>query len=465
MSGDTLTVTSTDTNTQLTQEQVEDFVGGMVTGNTETGITVTYQDADGTLDFEVSGASALAADDLTIGDAAVSVATTVGNITIDAQANDADVIIKVDDAGASVTAVTFDGSEAGAATFNSSVAVGGAVTGVTALNGGQIGGSRNLVDNGALKVAQRGAQVTGLGADATVYTLDRWCTLASGTAGRFTMDQASDGPAGFANCLKITTTTADTSIATGEYFILEQRIEGQDLQQLQKGTATAKQLTVSFYVKGNASAVYVCELQDWDNGRIITQSFAVTTAWNRIELTFAADTSDPLDDDNASSFSLNFWLHAGATYTGGTFAVNTWADYGDHSTRYAVAGRTSIFDATSRTFSITGVQMEIGTTATDFEHRTYAEELAKCQRYYTQQATMNYGYPSPSTGGYAARQIYLFPVTMRAAPTVTATYSYQNNTGSTSQDAATVIGYSVQYVATGHYNITWGHSHVASAEL
>ncbi len=144
MSGDTLTITSTDTNTQLSQEQVEDFVGGMLDG-TETFISVSYDDTDGNLDFVVpvldeddfssdsaahlatqqsikayvaanSGGSP-AADDIAIGDAAVSVATTVGNITIDAQANDADVIIKVDDAGASITAVTFDGSEEGNALF------------------------------------------------------------------------------------------------------------------------------------------------------------------------------------------------------------------------------------------------------------------------------------------------------------------------------------------------------------
>ncbi|MFM1566052.1 MAG: tail fiber domain-containing protein [SAR86 cluster bacterium] len=121
MSGDTLTVTSTDTNTQLTQEQVEDFVGGMVTGNTETGITVTYQDADGTLDFEVSGATALAADDLTEGDAAVTLSTSSGNITIDATANDSDIIFKGTDNTSDITMLTLDGSEAGAATFNDKI--------------------------------------------------------------------------------------------------------------------------------------------------------------------------------------------------------------------------------------------------------------------------------------------------------------------------------------------------------
>jgi hypothetical protein len=256
-----------------------------------------------------------------------------------------------------------------------------ALTGVTSINSGQIGGRRNIVINGEMKVAQRSTSVAGLGAASGYFTLDRWDFAAASTAGRFTMAQVADGPAGFANCLKLTTTTADTSIAAGEYLILQTKFEGQDLQQLKKGTASAEQVTVSFYVKGNAAALYVCELFDVDNGRSITQSFAVTTSWNRIELTFAADTSDPLDDDNANSLQLSFWLHSGSSFTSGTFAVNTWNDYVQVN-RAAVDGFTSIFDSTERTFFLTGVQMEIGSTATDFESRSYGEELALCQRYF-----------------------------------------------------------------------------------
>ena len=254
------------------------------------------------------------------------------------------------------------------------------ITNLPSINSGQIGGRRNIVYNGEMKVAQRSTSVAGLGAASGYYTLDRWWMQPSGSAGRFTMAQVADGPAGIANCLKLSTTTADTSIATGEFVLLRQRFEGQDLQQLKKGTASAEQVTVSFWVKGNAAALYVCELDDQDNSRSIQQSFAVTTAWNRIELTFAADTAGALDDDNASSLMLGFWLHAGSDYTSGTFTSNTWAG-NVAANRYAVADRTSIFDSTDRTFFITGVQMEIGSTATDFESRSYGEELALCQRY------------------------------------------------------------------------------------
>ena len=294
------------------------------------------------------------------------------------------------------------------------------ITNLTSINGGQLGGRRNIVINGAMKVAQRSTSVAGLGAASGYFTLDRYnMSIVAASAGRYTMAQVADGPAGFANCLKLTTTTADTSIAAGERLTLHQVFEGQDLQQLKKGTASAEQVTVSFYVKGNAAALYVCELYDGDNDRHISQSFAVTTAWNRIELTFAADTSDPLNDDNGASLYVSIWLHGGATYTGGTFASNTWVE-ADNDTRFAVADRTSIFDSTDRTFFITGVQMEIGATATEFEHRSYGEELALCQRYHQQwggdTAYGFFGGVSSCTTTSTAFHPILCEVEMRANP-------------------------------------------------
>jgi hypothetical protein len=279
-----------------------------------------------------------------------------------------------------------------------------------------------------MKVAQRSTSETGLGAASGYFTLDRWTVGAGATAGRFTMAQVADGPPGFANCMKLTTTTADTSIAAGEHLQLGQRFEGQDLQQLKKGTASSEQVTISFWVKGNAAALYVCELEDLDNNRTIGQSFAVTTSWNRIELTFAADTSDPLDDDNAASLAVIFWLHAGSTYTGGTFASNTWAD-AVQANRAAVDGFTSIFDSTSRTLFITGYQMEIGATATEFESRTFGEELALCQRYFWKCvrglgfaiSVQNVDYPYIN-----------YPVPMRAAPSISSgTYTVSSGSSGT----------------------------------
>ena len=192
------------------------------------------------------------------------------------------------------------------------------------------------------------------------------------------MSQDSSGPSGFANSIKLDCTTADTSIAAGEYFMLQQRIEGQNLQSFAKGTSDAKTFSVSFYVKGNASATYVCELFDIDNTRQVSKSFNVTTSWTRVELTFPADTTGAFDNDNAASLYLTIWLHAGSTYTGGTLST-TWTSA---TSANRAAGISSFFDSTDRTFFITGVQLELGDNATPFEHRSFGDELLRCQRYY-----------------------------------------------------------------------------------
>jgi len=250
------------------------------------------------------------------------------------------------------------------------------------LTNSQIGGRRNIAYNGAMQVAQRSTSETGLGGDGSngYFTVDRFKMFSSGTAGRYTQSQSAitDLP-GFANALKFDCTTADTSIATGEYLILQQNFEGQDLQQIKKGTSSAEKVTVSFYVKGNANATYALELLDVDNSRTTTKLFNVTSSWNRISLTFDADTTGAFDDDTAESLRLFWWLHAGSTYTGGTLNT-TWAS--SSTTANRVAGISSFFDSTDRTFFITGVQLEVGSQATPFEHRSFGEELELCKRYF-----------------------------------------------------------------------------------
>ena len=244
------------------------------------------------------------------------------------------------------------------------------------------GGSKNVIVNGAMNVAQRSTSVTGIGASDGYFTVDRFkIDVDAASAGRLTMSQHSDGPSGFANCIKLDCTTADTSIAAGERLILRHIIEGQDLQQLKKGTSDAKSFTISFYVKGNAAATYSLSLYDGDNGRTISQTFSVTTSWNRIELTFAGDTTGAFGDDNGASLYLDIFLHAGSSYTSGTLGTS-WAA-NNNATR--AVGISSFFDSTNREFFITGYQMEANDNATDFEYENYGTTLAKCQRYYQKQ--------------------------------------------------------------------------------
>ena len=278
----------------------------------------------------------------------------------------------------------------------------------------QIGGRRNLIINGAMQVAQRSTSATGLGAASGYFGLDRY-KIFFNTAGRLTMTQTADGPVGFANCLKLDCTTADTSIAATENIILSQAIEAQDLQQLKKGTSDAEKITLSFYVKGNANAGYTVEIYDGINDRRIGQTFSVTTDWTKVILTFPADTAGALADSNATGLFINWWLHAGSNFTGGTFDT-TWADYVQNR---RVGNTTSFLDSTDRTFFLTGVQLEVGSVATPFEHRSFGEELALCQRYYCEKS--NVGGPFRAAGygggGTTGGFVYDFPVAMRAAPT------------------------------------------------
>ena len=298
---------------------------------------------------------------------------------------------------------------------------------------------RNLIINGAMQVAQRGTS-SAVTTSSGYFTADRFrTTVTSDSAGRHTQSQATitDLP-GFANAIKLDCTTADTSIAAGEILVLATRFEGQDLQQLQKGTSSAKSVTVSFYAKGTAKT-YMCELSDQDNTRHNTQQFTVSTSWTRHSLTFVGDTTGTLDDDNALSLILSFWLHAGSTYSGGTYTANTWAST---TTANRAAGIDSFFSSTDNELFITGVQMELGEKATPFEHRSFADELYRCKRYF--QKSFNYA-DAPANGGAtgisynggilgycgsnnnsALSGFHRFDPEMRATPSIT---TYGNSSG------------------------------------
>ena len=291
----------------------------------------------------------------------------------------------------------------------------GAVTQVKTTDvAGRVG--RNIAINGAMQVAQRGTSQTAI-SSAGYYTVDRFRTATANSAGRLTMTQESitDLP-GFANAIKFACTTADTSIAAGEYLQLSQYFEGQDLQQLKKGTSSAEKVTVSFYVKGNGNATYMLEMFDGDNTRHNTQQFSVTSSWNRVSLTFDGDTTGAYDDDNALSLYLNFWLHAGSSYSGGSYSANTWAA---NSNSRRAAGISSFFSSTSNTFFITCLQMEVGDSATDFEHEPFETTLRKCQRYYVRAGGANYKSVFGASGIANTTGSWFgfghFPVPMRAS--------------------------------------------------
>ena len=218
--------------------------------------------------------------------------------------------------------------------------------------------NRNVIINGDMTIAQRGTSTTGLGTANVWTTVDRVRHVFSGTNGRVTSTQESISDlAGFTKALKVACTTADTSIAAGEYFMLQERLEGLTVQNFQKGTSLARGFAVSFYVKGNAAATYTCELYDNTNARQISKTFNVTSSWTRVELLFPADTTGALTNDNGAQLVLSLWLHAGSNFTSGTLNSNSWA--AASSDERASSSATSFFDSTSRTFFITGLESEL----------------------------------------------------------------------------------------------------------
>ena len=254
---------------------------------------------------------------------------------------------------------------------------------------------RNIIINGDMSIAQRGTSVTGITTGA-YHTVDRIITQIS-SAGTWTQSQSTDVPSGegFSNSFKMDCTTADSSLSAGDYLTISQRIEGQNLQYLKKGTSSAESLTLSFWVKSSKTGTYIAELDDRDNTRAISKSYTIDTAgtWEKKTLTFAGDTSGALDNDNARSLELNLWLGAGTTFTSGTLATS----WETRTNANRAVGQVNLADSTSNDFYITGVQLEAGTTASDFEFLPQDVNLERCNRYF-QKVTSAYingtNYPS-----------------------------------------------------------------------
>lgn len=241
-------------------------------------------------------------------------------------------------------------------------------------------GNQNLLYNGAMQVAQRGTSETGI-TSSGYYTADRW-RLALGSLGTWTQTEESDAPtgSGFRKSTKLLCTTADGSPAVTDAFAFMQRLEGQDLQVMKKGTASAEQLTLSFWVKSNTTGTYIAELVDTDNTRAISASYSVAASgtWEKKTITYPADAVGALNNDNGTSLELLLWLGAGTNFTSGTLQT-TWGTTTD--TDRAV-GQTNLAAATSNYWQITGVQLEVGNQATAFDHLPFGVELARCQRYF-----------------------------------------------------------------------------------
>ena len=275
--------------------------------------------------------------------------------------------------------------------------------------------NRNLIINGAMQVAQRATSVASI-TTSGYNTADRY-RVAIATLGTWTQSVENDAPtgSGFRKSLKMLCTTADASPAAGDEVSISQNIEGQNLQHIKKGTAAAEQLTISFWVKANVTGTYIVNIADVDNSREVSKSYTISSSatWEYKTITFPADTTGAFDNDNGLSLSLSFCLGAGSNYTSGTLQ-QTWAA---NTTANRFVGQTNVASATNNYWQITGIQLEVGDTATPFEFKKYANEFIDCQRYY-QVIAYIVGTCLNSTTITGRTP---FPVTMRANPTISGT--------------------------------------------
>jgi hypothetical protein len=277
---------------------------------------------------------------------------------------------------------------------------------------------RNLLYNGAMQVSQRGTSVTGITASG-YFTADRWSNNIS-SLGTWTQTIEADAPtgSGFRNSLKVLCTTADASPAASDFINVAQALEGLDVQSILKGTSDAKELTVSFWVKANVTGTYVAELVDADNNRRVSASYSVASSatWEKKTITFPADTTGVFDNNNFVSLSLNFWLGAGSDLGGGSPLQTAWGT----ATNTRTTGQTNLGAATNNYWQVTGVQLELGDTASDFEFKPFGQELAECQRYYIREtATGVNNYLSGVGSAFSTTGVILkvgLPTTMRVAP-------------------------------------------------
>ena len=303
------------------------------------------------------------------------------------------------------------------------------INGVTPNTSNVIG--KNILINGAMQIAQRGTSVTGITSGSN-YACDRWRLMMS-SAGTWTLTQDTDSPDGFGSSMKLDCTTANASPGATTYIQIQHRIEGQFLQQLAKGTSSAKKVTVSFWIKCSKTGNIQVNLKDKDNTRLIGQTVTINAAntWEKKSLTFDGDTTGTLDNDNTEGMALQFFVEAGSNFTGGAVPTS-WEAEG--STDRAAGVTLALADSTSNTLNLTGVQLEAGSSATEFEHRQYTTELQLCQRYYQQpiDSGLDFFAGYMVNGNYGPSAFATWVVEMRATPTVVLTLGGLNAVGSVS---------------------------------
>ena len=278
-------------------------------------------------------------------------------------------------------------------------------------------GFKNRIINGAMTIDQRnaGASVS-LAAGADQYTLDRYDVQNNTTSGAFTCQQVSTAPAGFINSMKITVTATEASPTSTMKARIYQAIEGLNVADLGWGTANAKTVTLSFWVQSSVTGTFGGSLGNASDNRAYPFTYTISAAntWEQKSVTIAGDTSGTWATNNTTGILLNISLLAGTSRSGTAGAWNS-------NWNTSATGATNLLATNGATFYITGVQLEVGSTATSFDYRPYGTELNLCYRYYykvkssgTSYSNLGTGYNTATT---TANVMVFFPVTLRTRPT------------------------------------------------
>ncbi len=308
---------------------------------------------------------------------------------------------------------------------------------------------RNIVINGDMSQSQRSTSVSGIdGTESGYKTVDRMYTEIS-DAGTWTQSQSTTVPTaqGFATSLKMDCTTADS---TPTFLSVDTLFEGRNLQYLKKGTSSAVSTTLSFWVRSSKTGTHIAELRDYDNNRTISQAYTISSAdtWEKKTLTYAGDTSGALGNDNGKSLGVTFFLAVSSTYSSGTLATS----WGSRTNANRAVGQVNLADSTSNEWYVTGVQLEAGTSASDFEFLPVDVNLNRCLRYFYNLVDVPAG---DSQGYFAAGYLYNanrlyflinFFVEMRGTPSVSAasgTNYYHFYRNSAEDSFNTIIGTSL----------------------
>ena len=338
---------------------------------------------------------------------------------------------------------------------------------IAGINGGQLG-NRRLTINGAMEVSQRGTSTTTNG-----YLIDRFTSSLGGIDQmQFTMSQSTDAPSGFRKSLKFDITTAETGgTGSDEYAMVRYITESQDIAHFLYGTSGAKTITLSFHVKAYQTGTYALNLFVGDSGRSYTANYTISQSatWEKKTLTFVGDTGgSEVNVDNGHGLYINWFMASGTDYKSSNAHFNQWGTLGS-ATGWAYGHNVDLLNSTDNYFQLAGVQLEVGSVATDFEHRSFGQELQLCRRYYIlwiegDQKFVCFG------DHYSATQVdggVQLPVEMRTTPTIDANtggnYYIVYSAGGSCHIDGSLTSYktnknAVLWYATGDSSRTPGHA-------